>query len=116
MKAHTRRAVAYIVARLVEDKDSNSVYDHDVGKRFNFGGKVSSTTVDIYDYERRCPVGGSLDSICHYGNKKPFRLSIRGHEFSGYDDDTGKAYSGTVDQGLVNIYDSEVKKDFDYSV
>ena len=116
MKAHTRRAVAYIVVRLVEKKDSDFVYDHDAGKRFSFGGKVSSTAVDVYDYERRCPIGGSLDSLYHYGNRKPFRLAIRGSEFSGYDDDTGKAYSGSVDHGLVNIYDSEVKKDFDYSV
>ena len=116
MKAHTRRAVAYIVVRLVESKDSDSVYDHDARKRFSFGGKVSGTTVDVYDYERRCPVGGSLDSIYHYGNKKPFRLSIRGCEFSGYDDDTGKPYSGSVESGLVSIYDSEVRKSFDYSV
>ena len=117
MKAHTRRAVAYIVVRLVESKDSDSVYDHDARKRFSFGGKVSSTTVDVYDYERRCPVGGlSLDSLYHYGNRKRLRLAIRGSEFSGYDDDTGKAYSGSVDHGRVNIYDSEVKRAFDYSV
>ena len=48
--------------------------------------------------------------------KKPFRLSIRGCEFSGYDDDTGKPYSGSVESGLVSIYDSEVRKSFDYSV
>ena len=116
MKAHTRRAVAYIVARLVEDKNSDSVYDHDVGKRFSFGGKVSSTTVDVYDYERRCLVGGSLDSIYHHGNRKQFRLAIRGNEFSGYDDDTGKPYSGSVENGSVTLYDSEVRKHFEYSV
>jgi hypothetical protein len=116
MKAHTRRAVAYIVGRLVEQKDSDSVYDHDAGELFSFGGKVSSTTVDVYDYERRCAVVGSLHLLYHSGNKKEVRLEIRGSEFSGHDDDTGKPYSGSVKNGLVSIYESEGRKHFHYSV
>jgi hypothetical protein len=116
MKAHTRRAVAYIVARLVEKKDSDSVYDYERDKTFSFGGKVSSTTVDVYDYERRCPVGGSLNSLYHYGNKKHVSLEIVDNTFSGYDYDTDTRYSGRVGDGLVSIYDFEVKKHFNYSV
>jgi hypothetical protein len=116
VKAHTRRAVAYIVGRLVSEKDSDSVYDHEADELFSFGGKISSTAVDVYDYERRCAVGGSLHALYHAGNRKQVRLEIMGHEFSGYDDDTGKPYSGIVKSGLVTIYDPEVKKHFHYSV
>jgi hypothetical protein len=116
MKAHTRRAVAYIVARLVENTDITSVYDHDAEKCFSFGGKISSTTVDVYDYERRCPVGGSLDSLYHYGNKKALSLVIRGNDFSGHDDDSGKPFSGSAGNGLITIYDFESRKQFNYSI
>jgi hypothetical protein len=116
VKAHTRRAVAYIVGRLVAEKDSDSVYDHEAGELFSFGGKISGTAIDVYDYERRCAVGGSLQSLYHSGNRKQIRLEIRGYEFSGHDDDTGKAYSGIVKSGLVTIYDPEVKRHFHYSV
>jgi hypothetical protein len=116
VKAHTRRAVAYIVGRLVAEKDSDSVYDHDADELFSFAGKVSSTAIDVYDYERRCAVVGSPNSLYHSGNRKAVRLEIRGNEFSGYDDDTGKPYSGGVKNGLVSIYDSEVSRHFHYSV
>jgi hypothetical protein len=102
---------------VVSEKDSDSVYDHEAGEVFNFSGKISGTAVDVYDCERRCAVGGSLHSLLyHSGNRKQVRLEIRGYEFSGYDDDTGKPYSGIVKRGLVTIYDSEVKKHLHYSV
>ena len=104
------------MGRLVAEKDSDSVYDHQAGELFSFSGKVSSTAVDVYDYERRCAIGGSPHSLYHSGNRKQVRLEIRGREFSGYDDDTGKPYTGSVKSEFVSIYDSEVKEHFHYSV
>lgn len=72
MKDRTRRAIAYIVGRLVSASTISSVYEYASSKHFNFGGDISPTNISIYDYDQRYHISGSRGSgsysLFHYGN------------------------------------------------
>ena len=116
MKDHTRRAVAYIAARIVCRQSAGSLYDYQAARHFSFGGDVNPSSISVYDYEEQCHIGGSAASLYHYGNRKHLSLEVSGKDFSGYDYDTGKHFSGSVSGNAVSVYDYEHGRHFTYSV
>lgn len=108
MKEHTRRAVAFIAARLVSRRRSSSVYDYKTGRHFNFSGDADSQRVSVYDYAESCHVSGSGGpnfSLYHYGNSRHINLRVDGESFQGYDYDSSSHFSGRVNGNSVSLYD-----------
>jgi hypothetical protein len=116
MNEPTRRAVAYIAARLVSGKTASAVYDYGVSRYFHFSGDVRAGTVNVYDHDQACHIGGTLPSLYHYGNKKHLNLEIKGSQFSGYDYDSGKHFSGSISGSAVSLYDYQTGRYYNFSI
>lgn len=116
MQAHTRRAIAYIAGRLISSSRASAVYDYSESRYVNFSGDVSFQNVNVYDYDQRCYVSGSLGSLYHYGNRSYVQLDVNGTNFRGYDYDTRNNLSGNVSGSAVSLYDYGTSAYFNYSV
>jgi hypothetical protein len=112
----TRRAVAYIAARMAGQRDAGSVYDFAANRRFLFSGQVEPGSVQVYDYASRCHISGSPSSLYHFGNRRHLTLAVSGSSFNGYDFASRQHFSGTVSGSSVSVYDFEVGRHFQYSV
>jgi len=116
MKAHTRRAVAYVVGRLASNRRSSSVYDYTEARHVNMSGTVTASSVAVYDYDHSCHISGSGTSLYHYGNRAYVSLSVTNMSFSGYDYDTRAHFKGKVSGTSVSLYDYETGSYYNYSV
>jgi hypothetical protein len=121
MKDHTRRAVALIAGCIITGKNPSSVYDYSQSKYFQFSGETTPTTVNVYDYDERCYVGGSGDpssqlNLYHYGNSKYITLKIEGDKFNGYDYDTQRHFNGSVNGNSISLYDDEKSQHYNFSI
>jgi len=130
VKEHTRRAVAYIVGRLVTDTHSGTVYDYSAKAYFSFSGEVSPSQIAVYDSMVRCGINGAEGNgggiiplgkpslreffLYHYGNAKHLSVEITGGRFQGYDYDSGRHYSGFVNGNLITLFDYEFLMRFNY--
>ncbi len=116
MKDHTRRAVAYIAARLLGETTGSAVYDYSASKHFHFGGDVDASRCSAYDYEQRCHISGTPPTLYHHGNCKHLSIKADGTGFTGYDYDTGKHFSGSVRGCAISVYDYDGGRHYNYSV
>jgi hypothetical protein len=116
MNQETRRAVAYIAARLAGQRDSGVVYDYDARRHFNFSGHVEPGNIQVYDYSCRCHISGTQQSLYHFGNRRHLTIDPRGANFTGYDYASRRFYSGHVAGALVSIYDHGTGRHHNYSV
>lgn len=128
MDPQSRRAIAYIAARLtIRDRASNSLYDFQQNMHFNFNlsGDIDDEDVSVFDYTSAnyltgkqtgtlsSPKGISLDLIYHATNSR-INLHISRDAssdefiFSGKDKSKVMSFHGTVDttSGKVSLYDS----------
>ena len=112
----TRRAIAYIAARLAGQRDSGSVYDHDARKHFHFSGQVEPGSVSIYDFSTRSHIGGSPSSLYHFGNRRHMTLTVSGQTFQGFDFASGSHFSGTISGSSLTVFDHGSRRHHHYSV
>jgi hypothetical protein len=115
MKAHTRRAVAYIVFRLARNSAS-AVYDYEASAHFHFSGDVTSKNCSAYDHGQGCHISGTPPSLYHHGNGKHLTVEMTDNGFSGYDYDSGKHFTGTVNGSTISLYDYDDGRFYSYSV
>jgi hypothetical protein len=106
MKAHTRRAIVYIAARL-GGSHSNAVYDSGAIRHFRFSGTADTERCQIYDHEEHCYISGSFPGLYHHGNRQHVTLRVRGMAFSGYDYDSRSHYTGSFHGRTAIVYDYE---------
>ncbi len=119
MKDYTRRVVAYIVGRLITGKEIFAIFDYSASKKFGFEGKVTLSTVSVYDPEQKCAISGSEKGglyILHRDDEKYLDLTVKEDKFQGYDYESHKPFSGTMRGNLVSISDPEYSRFFDYSL
>ncbi len=125
MEAETRRVIAFIAGKLKVRDTCAAVYDHDERKQFSFTGIVRPEHISVYDFIRKCHVGGkraqAVDnpdyfSLYDFGNGRHLTLSFDGPRFTGFDHKTSKPFFGLISGDSVSIHDSETDRDFYYSV
>lgn len=112
----TRRAVAYIAARLVSGEDRSAVFDYSDGRYFNLSGQVSANKVQIYDYEQSAHIGGTPPSLFHYGNAAHLRLTVHGTSFKGFDYASSDHFTGEVSGRAVSLFDYGTGTYYNYMI
>jgi hypothetical protein len=116
MQAQTRRAVAYIAARIISNRNASAVYDYGEGKYFSIDGQINGAVVSVFDYSEHCHVDGTLPDLYHYGNQRHIEVKVNGRSFEGYDYDSKKHFAGNVNGQSISLYDYEHGKYFNYSI
>ncbi len=125
MEADTRRIVAYIAGRIRLCDSCRGVFDHAEQKEFSYSGIVRPEHISVYDFIRKCHVGGQRSkapdapeyfSLYDFGNGHHLTLSFEGQHFSGFDHRANKEFTGTIAGGSITIHDTEAERDFFYSV
>jgi hypothetical protein len=115
MKAHTRRAIVYIAARLTGSR-SNSVYDVAAIRHFLFSGSADAQRCQLFDHDEHCYISGSFPGLYHHGNRQHVTLRMRGRAaFSGFDYDSQSQYTGSFHGPTAIVYDYEDAKYHMYS-
>ena len=115
MDPKKRRMMAYIVGRLILEKEANAVYDHAAKAYFNAAGTCRKDKIEVYDYDRKCYWVGVIApnrlSIYDNGSKKFVELKLKGgKKFEGFDYETGKHFGGEADAKAIALYDFADKK------
>jgi hypothetical protein len=105
LNSNTRGCVAYIAAGLSGLTKVTSFYDHTENKPMNVSGTVTAEKIDAYDFDRSCHVSGSLDNLFDFGNQAHVQIIPNGEKFSGYDYASKFHFTGSVEKGVVSIYD-----------
>lgn len=102
MKESTRRAIAYIIYRIITGNKIFQIYDYSLSRKFQYTGKVTLSSVSIYDPEQKCSITGSEKgglSLLHWDDEKYIDLAILKNSFQGYDYEAHKPFSTTL-QGV----------------
>ncbi len=116
MKPQTRRAIAYIVGRIITAQNKSAVYDYSSSQYHSFSGSVSLERVSIYDYSENCHISGNLPNLYHYGNSSHISLKINSNKFSGYDYDDSAHFSGNVNGNGISLYDYGESSYYNFSI
>lgn len=120
MKDDVASLVAFVAARLITGKNASSIYDYGRGGYHSISGNVSSSTVNVYDYEAASHFGGSGSSndlsLYHYGHGHHVSLKVRGKQFEGYDYGSSCHFSGTVSGTSISLYDYGTGSYRNYSI
>ena len=120
MTQKKRRMIAYITGRLILNKESTAVYDHDAKAYFNAAGACNKTKIAVYDYERQCYMIGVFSgqrlSIFDHGSRKYVELKIKGKKFEGFDYESSMHFGGEADPKAISLYDFADKKYHHYVV
>ncbi|HCJ66608.1 MAG TPA: hypothetical protein DHV62_04600 [Elusimicrobia bacterium] len=119
MKEYTRRAIAYIIYRIITGNEIFQIYDYSLSRKFQYTGKVTLSSVSIFDPEQKSSITGSEKAslyILHRDNEKYIDFTIRENNFQGYDYESHKPFSGMLKGNLISIYDPEYSRSFDYSL
>lgn len=110
-----RRAIAYIIGRMVTGNQCSTVYDCLSTSYHNLGGTVAGH-VNVYDYARSCSLIGTRTSIFDDGTGQYISLEVKGNSFSGYDYETSSFFSGSVNGGSINLYDNSDQAYFGFLI
>jgi hypothetical protein len=108
MKEETRRAIAAAAAGRINGKAPSSVYSYERGQH--------SPMSPNYDYEAQAHISNSGSGLYHYGLQRHINFQVNGKNFSGYDNNEGHHFSGSVSGGSVQIYDYGEGRYFNYTV
>ena len=116
MEDSIRACIALIAAGVVKNRLSDSVYDYAQSKHVSISGRISGKNVEVYDYDRKCHVSGTLPDLYDYGRKRHVSLEMKDNKFSGYDYGQGKHFEGSVSGNSISIYDYGCSSYYSYSV
>jgi len=115
MEHSKRKAIAYIVGRIISGKESGAIYDYKNSSYSNFSGNIKEP-INIYDYSRASYLTGNKSSIFDYKSGKYISLNIKNTNFSGYDYESEKYFSGTVNSNSISLYDYDGNTYYNFSI
>jgi hypothetical protein len=119
VKTHTRAAIAFIVANVVTETRVESIHDCSTEKDISFEGMISPTKIFLRDPQRGATLSGhsknGIVTLYDSGDLSESVLTIKGSKFSGLNLNSSTTFSGTIEDSRVHLYDSDDKKEFDFT-
>ena len=73
MKPQMRRILAYVIARLVADTESRTLYDYQESTYFNFNGEFIKNSIRVLDFSDSTYLKGSQEKV---GNTFTLKLNF----------------------------------------
>lgn len=114
MNLYKRRIVAYILGKVIRDKEISRVFDKTTSSYNMIAGEVSVSRINVYDTEKNELMTGSGDekgiSLYDFTTAKFIELKISGETFDGFDYETNKVFYGDVKENMVSIFDFQDSK------
>jgi hypothetical protein len=110
MKEEIRRAVAFAILAPEEGEQDCVLYSYVNDRRSKFSGNRS----DFHDYDCGADVARDGEFLYHYGLWHHIKLDANADRFSGYDHGAKCHFEGVVRDGIVQLYDHEEGRYFDY--
>lgn len=107
MKANLRASIASIAAQLAGNDSSPAIYDYTQGNYVSFDGSVSKSTINISDRNDTVHLVGVLPNLHEERSGAFLTLQVDGTQFQGFDFESQKHFMGSLDGGLVTIFDCE---------
>jgi|GEM_PF-3369393 len=118
MKPQMRRILAYVIARLTADVESNTLYDYQEVSYFNFNGTVKKDAIRVQDYSDSLYLKGTgtttgketiLNLLDDAGNSIKVVMKEESDEvtFTGTGRGQSMNFHGVAEKtGKVSFYDS----------
>jgi hypothetical protein len=114
MTLYKRRIVAYIIGKLILDKQINKIFDQTTSSYNEIVGEVTPTRINVYDTERNEMMTGSGDekgiSLFDFATSKFIELRLDGDKFDGFDFESKKAFYGDLNESTVSFFDFQDSK------
>jgi hypothetical protein len=120
MEMHKRRIVAYVIGRIISQKESHTIFDYDSSSYSNIEGDVKTSKIDVFDSEQKRLLSGDMSednlSLFDYLSGKFVEIKINGREFDGYDYEYSQLFNGEVSEDKISIFDFHESKRYDYTI
>ncbi len=105
MLSHTRAMVAAAAHAFIIRKKVAGIYDHAAARHLRIAAESRGEHLQGYDDDRAARFGGTLPEILDAGSGAFVSLEIDGETARGYDRASAHAFSATVSERLVQLYD-----------
>ena len=121
IKTESMRAVAYIAARIANQKVVGNIYDYQAGTYFNINGEVTPNHVNVFDYSASNYITGNSSNgsfnLFNYDTSNYVQLKVKQNNFDGFDYASSSFFSGTVTPlGAVSFFDYSLGRYFNFQV
>ena len=112
-----RKAIAFICGMHFSNENHTSIFDYTRGAYFYLDYSVNGQNISVYDYERKCYVGGSFSSLYDYGVARYMDCRVvREGIIDVYDYLTGTNLQVTCRGKNVSLFDYKAGKYFEYQL
>jgi hypothetical protein len=105
MSPHTRAMVAAAAHAFIIGKKVAGVYDHAAGRHLRIAAEARGEHLQGFDGDRSAKFGGTLPELYDAPDKAFVSLEIDGTTAKGYDRSSSGAFSVTVTDRQVQLYD-----------
>lgn len=114
MDLYKRRIVAFVVAKLVDNREISKVFDQTASSYNEITGEVTATRINVYDTEKNELITGSCDekgvSLYDFTTAKFIDLKIDGNTFDGFDFESKKVFYGDMQGNTISFFDFQDSK------
>ncbi|MES2497950.1 MAG: hypothetical protein V4618_17690 [Pseudomonadota bacterium] len=116
MQPHTRAMIAAAAHAFIIRKTVAGVYDHAAGRHLRIAAEARGEHLQGFDGDRSARFGGTLPELYDATDKVYVSLEIDGLTAKGYDRGSSSAYSVTVTDRQVQLYDHKESAWFSFDI
>lgn len=114
----TRRAVAYLAARLITRRPLDGLFDHGEKRPYRYTGSTDPQAIEFTDHADGHRITGSGDgmsfSIVHRGTAAICTIDLAGDTFKGFEFQCRHHFNGRLQGAELMLFDAEPAEAFYY--
>lgn len=105
MHAHARAMVATSAFAFIAGKKVAGIYDHAAGRHLRIAAEARGEHLQGFDGDRSVKFGGTLPELYDAGDKAFISMEVEGATARGFDRGSSTAYSVTVSERVIQLFD-----------